>query len=216
MSGGEGKELSRRGFLKAAALGIGSIGAFIAGREVIDWIAEKKWDLNNPERFEEFIGGKELFPGHHPYLAGKVFVREGASVHSEPTVWKEQPEKGLVTTNMREETEIEGINEGEEFFIENPYIVLREADEHSTSKTEIVGPGGKKKVIDLNASWLVFPATPEMSEKVRSSINRTLYGLGCIRIGAGDITFQKEGENTIRFTFDTSSIVFKEKHNLGK
>jgi hypothetical protein len=216
MSEGEGKELPRRGLLKAAALGIGSIGAVIAGKEVIDWIAEKKWDLNNPERFEEFIGGKELFPGHHAYLAGKAFVREGASIHSEPTVWKKQPEKGLITTNMREETEIEGINKGEEFFIKNPYIVLREADEHSTSKAEIIGPDGKKKMINLDASWLVFPATPEMPEKVRSSINRTLYGLGCIRIGAGDITFQKEGEDIIRFTFDTSSVVFKEKHNLGK
>ncbi|MBU0572359.1 hypothetical protein KKH23_01680 [Patescibacteria group bacterium] len=212
MSGGEGKELSRRGALKVAALGIGVAAAI----EVVDFLSEKKWDLNNPKRLEEFIGGKELFPGYHSYFVGKVFVREGASIHSAPTVWKNQPEKGLVTTNMREETEIEGINEGEEFFIENPYIVLREADEQSTSKAEIVGPNGEKKMINPDANWLVFPATPEMPEKVRSSINGTLYGLGCIRIGAGDITFQKEGEETMRFVFDTSSIVFKERHNLGK
>lgn len=212
MSEGEGKDLSRRGFLKAAV----GIGVVVAGKEVIDWVAEKKWDLNNPKRLEEFVGGKELFPGYHAYLAGTVFVREGASVYSEPIVWKNQPEKGLVTTSMRQETEIEGINKGEEFYIENPYMVLREADKYSTAKTEITGPDGKKKVIDLNSSWLVFQATPEMPEKVRSSINRTLYGLGCIRIGAGDITFQKEGEEVIRFVFNTSSIVFKEKHNLGK
>jgi hypothetical protein len=54
MSEGEGKELPRRGFFKAVALGVGAVAAI----EVVDWIAEKKWDLNNPERFEEFIGGK--------------------------------------------------------------------------------------------------------------------------------------------------------------
>lgn len=190
----EDKEgLSRRDFLKAGLL-IGGGYAVYRGTEAL---AGSKWDLRKEENLRRFLGEEELFEGYHPYFEGEIKLTKGATIYEEPRTKRET--SSLDTTNIGEDTFLLQIDDvGDVFSIKNPFLFLKEArkGEKGEHIVEVEGPGGQEKRVDLNQSWIIFEANKDMPEGVQRDIARSMWGVGCVSLGAGNIlSFDKGGIN---------------------
>lgn len=205
----EGKEgLGRRDFLKIFGFGV----AAASGAAVVDYLANNRNNLNNPENFREFVG-KEIYPA---YFKGRVYVREGASIHKEPTFWSEEEDRSLITTQKNPNTQIAEVKMGDEFAVRDPLLVFQEAGEGEGGVfvKQIETPEGKKINIDTRGSWIVFGLglTENAPDYVRDDIKRTTHNVGCVNFQ--DLAFEPEGER-VQFSFPQKAIEYRQEIDLG-
>jgi hypothetical protein len=206
---GEAKEgIGRRDFLKLLGLGAGAA-AVLWGAERI---ASSKEDLSTPENLEEFVG-KEIQPA---YFKGKVHVREGATIHNEPTYWSEDADRSLITTQKRRDTQIASVGMGESFIVNNPLLVFQEAmdGEGGVYIKEVTAPSGEKKLVDARGSWIVFGLglSEDIPDNIKNDIKRTRQNVGCVNFQ--DLAFEPEGER-IQFSFPQEAVEFRQEIDLG-
>jgi hypothetical protein len=202
-----GEGISRRDFLKI--LGIGTGVAVVWGTKKF---ARSKEDLTNPANLTEFLG-KEVQPA---YFKGKVHVREGATIHSEPTFWSDEDDRSLITMQKNPNTIIATVQVGEDFVVKNPLLIFQEAREGEGGVyiKEITGPGGEKKLVDTRGSWIVFGLglTEGLPDEFKGDIQRTTYNVGCVNFQY--VAFEPEGER-VQFMFPQEAVEFKNEIELG-
>lgn len=200
--------MGRRDFLKLLGFGAGAA-AVLWGAERI---ASSKEDLSRPENLEEFVG-KEIQPA---YFKGRVHVREGATIHNEPTYWSQDDDRSLIGTQKRRETQIATVGMGEAFVVNNPLLVFQEAREGEGGVyiKEVVGPSGEKKLVDTRGSWIVFGLglSEEIPDHLKDDIQRTRQNVGCVNFQ--DLAFEPEGER-IQFSFPQEAVEFRQEIDLG-
>jgi hypothetical protein len=154
--------------------------------------------------------GDEIFSeGFFGLFIGTIHVRKGAIIYDRPAAWRRSEPGGIITTNIREETSIETIDEGEEFKVENPILFFRPSSQLSTHTANLVQRGQEREV-DLDASYVVFREEGGMPESVARSIERSVTKWGCVNMGEFDtLGYQPRGEEEFRFRFPPEAVVVK-------
>jgi len=200
----EGKAVTRRGFLTVAV----ATGAALVGKGAVDWLADRQGDLANPEILAKFLPGPELFPGYYSYFNGKVFLKEGASIYSEPRALRASEEPGVVTPTFRRETLMQTLTSAETFSVVKPFIYLRQAASglEGSRVIDILGPDGSSKRADLAQSWVIFGPQESLPQELRGDILRSQWGVGCVNMADWSLRWQKSGQEQI--VFDPQGLFF--------
>ena len=187
--------LGRRAFGRVALAGI----VTLAGYNLFRTLEKRQEDG------DLFSDG---FPGLY---RGIIHVRQGAVIYDRPATWVRSERDRLVTTNTREETVIETIDEGEEFTVSNPVLFLRPPNQFSIPESVFrVGQPGREREMDLNASYVIFEAERGMPESVVRSINVSTTKWGCINMSVPNtLGYQPNGESDFRFGFTPQAVIFK-------
>ena len=167
--------LGRRAFGRVALAGI----VTLAGYNLFRTLEKRQEDG------DLFSDG---FPGLY---RGIIHVRQGAVIYDRPATWVRSERDRLVTTNTREETVIETIDEGEEFTVSNPVLFLRPPNQFSIPESVFrVGQPGRERVV--------------------RSINVSTTKWGCINMSVPNtLGYQPNGESDFRFGFTPQAVIFK-------
>lgn len=198
----ERRAIGRRGFLGLAALGV----AVVAGKKIVDEADRSRHDLSDPEVFRQFVG-REATTG---YFNGKVFVREGATIHSRPTYYREGKKEFPFTTATGGDTKIALVDGGDEFIVNRPLLIFQDAlegaDDYYTK--EIVLPDGTSKKIYTPGSWICFGVglAQNMPQEIKRDIEASEYKVACVNFS--NLAFQTEGSNKPQFSFPEDAISY--------
>lgn len=213
MAEGGGEKVSRRGFLKGALLGgLAALGLSQAPR-VMRGLEEYRWDPTRAENLRELLGGEELFPGWHPYFRGKIKLREGASLYKEPRI-EGSSEHGVSTIPTTGNTFLGTLKEGEEIFVERPFLFLKEADASTAEAWAIsLENDGVSKKADVSRSWIIFDTKgANLPASIRGD---SPYGLACLLVTGGGIEFIAEGGKG-SILLEPQNVAFERELSFGK
>jgi hypothetical protein len=177
---------SRRDFVKGALMLLG----FWVGKKAIDSYADKKFDLNDPERFREYLKDKEDLVLAR--LTTRAWIMDGVILYKEPArILPEKRAEGLITTTVGGNTKLLTVKEEDRFPVDNAVVLLKKKDMSSQKIIEVEG-----EEYDLAASWLVLGeegmAPQNISEEIGRSINKIAFA------NLTDIMYQENNDSSLR------------------